>query len=164
MLHEQEIAPLQFPQHPVDVWVDDINLDELVGLGEDGFSEDMDMEEENDHIGQDGQENVPMMQDVLNNQEMLHQNVNLNEQDDQQVYHQQNGQEVLQQNLNLNEQNDQQVFHQNLNVGMVLHNHFEADPALIDWERGKMAGATRLWAMFFSRGNADRLHTKISST
>ena len=66
-----------------------------MGPGEDGFPEDMDMEEENDHIGQDGQENVPMMQDVLNNQEMLHQN-NLNEQDDQQVYHQQNAQEVLQ--------------------------------------------------------------------
>lgn len=91
-----------------------------------------------------------MMQDVLNNQEMLHRN-NLNEQDDQQVYHQQNAQEVLQQNLNLNEHNDQQVFHQNLNVGMVLHNHLEADPALIDWERRKMAEAIRLWVMFFSR-------------
>jgi hypothetical protein len=61
------------------------------------------------------------------------------------------------------EEEEQQVFHQNLNIGLVLHNHWDVDPALLDWEKGKTVEATRLWANFFSRGNADCLHVKIPS-
>jgi hypothetical protein len=59
-------------------------------------------------------------------------------------------------------QDDDQPLHQNLNFGMVLLNH-EVDPAMLDWKRRKTAEATRLWAKFFSKGNAQCLHVQIPS-
>lgn len=47
---------------------------------------------------------------------------------------------------------------QNIQVGMVLTRFEEVDPV---WEKEKQAEATRLWAKFFSPGNASALHISI---
>lgn len=123
-VQEQEVAPLQFPLNPVNVWVEEVPLDQLVEFEDDGFPDP-------DQLVGPGEEGFPIEQMEVEDAHI--------------------------------EEEEQQVFHQNLNIGLVLHNHWDVDPALLDWEKGKTVEATRLWANFFSRGNADCLHVKIPS-
>lgn len=55
---------------------------------------------------------------------------------------------------------ENQVQH-HLNVGLALMNLSDADPVWI--ERSKIVEATRMWANYIAKGNAESLHVSIPS-
>ena len=60
---------------------------------------------------------------------------------------------ILDDQVALEEQQQLGNENQHLNVGMVLIRNEVSDPVFMDWERRRMAEATRIWAKFFCPGN-----------
>lgn len=124
----------------------DIQLDQLVGPGEEGFP-----------ILNNGGMQLPpnpMENDLLNlademqqehimeHEEEVHAEIGINlaDNDGQQG-------EAAPDNPQHDDGQAAQGFH--LQVGMALVNNLEGDPAFMDWERAKTAEATRLWSFYF---------------
>lgn len=130
----------------VNIWLDEIDPDEL--MNEDDMHEEdgnndraVNIDDINlDELVGPGEEGFPDVQHILNEQ--------VNEQAGQ-IPAEQKDPELP----------ENQVHH--LNVGLALIHAHEADPVWM--ERYRTAEATRLWANFFAKGNAESLHISIPS-